>query len=215
MKTSTILSSLLAVGLCFAGTTVAHAQAKIGIVDMNKVFSGYYKTKDAENKINDAREGAKKELDERMESHKQLLDEINTINKEIDNPALSATAKADRNKKRDDKIAQVRSLEQEIQDFKTSRERGLQEQAVRMRNQIVEEIMNIINARVKTDGFDLVLDKSGQSLNGVNMVLHANDKMEFSDDIITQLNKNKPAADATAPKPAAPAAAVPTATPKK
>ena len=212
MKTSTLLSSLLAVGLCFAGTTVAHAQAKIGIVDMNKVFSGYYKTKDAENKINDAREGAKKELDERMESHKTLLDEINTINKEIDNPALSASAKADRNKKRDDKIAQVRALEQEIQDFKQSRERGLQEQAVRMRNQIVEEIMNIINARVKTDGFDLVLDKSGQSLNGVNMVLHSNDKMEFSDDIITQLNKNKPAADATAPAATAPK---PTATPKK
>ena len=212
MKTRTLLSSLLAAGLCFAGTTVAHAQAKIGIVDMNKVFSGYYKTKDAENKINDAREGAKKELDERMESHKQLLDEINTINKEIDNPALSATAKADRNKKRDDKIAQVRALEQEIQDFKQSRERGLQEQAVRMRNQIVEEIMNIINARVKTDGFDLVLDKSGQSLNGVNLVLHANDKMEFSDDIITQLNKSKPAPDAATPAAAAPK---PTATPKR
>ena len=214
MKTSTILSSLLAVGLCFAGATAADAQVKVGVVDMNKVFSGYYKTKDAENKINDAREGAKKELDERMESHKQLLDEINGLNKDIDNAALSATAKADRNKKRDDKIAQVRSLEQEIQEFKTSRERGLQEQAVRMRNQIVEEIMTIINARVKSDNFDLVLDKSGQSLNGVNMVLHANDKMEFSDDVIAQLNKNRPAPDASAPKPAATAAA-PTATPKK
>ena len=213
MKTSTFLSSFLAVSLCFAGVSAAHAQAKIGVVDMNKVFSGYYKTKDAENKINDAREGAKKELDERMESHKQLLDEINAINKEIDNPALSASAKADRNKKRDDKIAQVRSLEQEIQDFKTSRERGLQEQAVRMRNQIVEEIMTVINARVKTDGFDLVLDKSGQSLNGVNMVLHSNDKMEFSDDVITALNKNKPAVEAATPA-AAPKPA-PTATPKR
>ena len=214
MKTSTILSSLLAVSLCFAGATAANAQVKVGVVDMNKVFSGYYKTKDAENKINDAREGAKKELDERMESHKQLLDEINGLNKDIDNAALSATAKADRNKKRDDKIAQVRSLEQEIQEFKTSRERGLQEQAVRMRNQIVEEIMTIINARVKSDNFDLVLDKSGQSLNGVNIVLHSNDKMEFSDDVIAALNKNRPAPDAAAPKPAATLAA-PVATPKK
>ena len=192
MIKSTILSSLLAVGLCFAGAGVAQAQVKVGIVDMNKVFSGYYKTKDAETKINDAREGAKKELDERMESHKQLLDEINTLNKDIDNAALSASAKADRNKKRDDKIQQVRALEQEINDFKTSRERGLQEQAVRMRNQIVEEIMTVINARVKSDNFDLVLDKSGQSLNGVNLVLHANDKMDFSDDVVTALNKNRP-----------------------
>ena len=208
MKPSSILSSLFAVGLCFAGAGAAQAQTKIGIVDMNKVFSGYYKTKDAETKINDAREGAKKELDERMESHKQLLDEINTLNKDIDNAALSASAKADRNKKRDDKIAQVRALEQEIQDFKTSRERGLQEQRLRMRNQIVEEIMTVINARVKSDNFDLVLDKSGQSLNGVNMVLHSNDKMDFSDDVVTALNKNRPAPD-TAAHP------VPAATPKK
>ena len=207
MKTSLTLTSLLAVGLCFAGVNAAHAQVKVGVVDMNKVFGGYYKTKDAENKINDARETAKKELDDRMESHKQMLDEINSLNKDADNAALSPTAKADRAKKRDEKIQQTRQLEQEINEFKTSREKQLQEQAVRMRNQIVEEIMVIINNKVKTDNYDLVLDKSGQSLNGVQIVLHSKDSMEFSDDIITALNKTRPA-------PAAVTAA-PSATPKK
>ena len=202
MKTSLTLTSLLAVGLCFAGVNAAQAQLKVGVVDMNKVFGGYYKTKDAENKINDARETAKKELDDRMESHKQMLDEINSLNKEVDNPALSPSAKADRSKKRDDKIQQTRQLEQEINEFKGSREKQLQEQAVRMRNQIVEEIMTIINAKVKTDNYDLVLDKSGQSLNGVQIVLHSKDSMEFSDDVITALNKTRPAAS-IAPAPAA------------
>ena len=208
MKTSLTLSSLLAVGLCcFAGVNAAQAQVKVGVVDMNKVFGGYYKTKDAENKINDARETAKKELDDRLESHKQMLDEINSLNKEVDNPALSASAKADRQKKRDEKIQQTKQLEQEINDFKGSREKQLQEQAVRMRNQIVEEIMTVINAKVKTDNYDLVLDKSGQSLNGVQIVLHSKDSMEFSDDVITALNKTRPAASA--------APAVPAATPKR
>ena len=188
---------------CCGATAVQAQSVKVGIVDMNKVFSGYYKTKDAENKINDAREVAKKELDDRMESHKQLLDEINQLNKDIDNNALSASAKSDRQKKREDKINQVRSLEQEINEFKTSREKQLQEQMVRMRNQIVEEIMAIINAKVKSDNYDLVFDKSGQSLNGVQIVLHSNDKMEFSDDVISALNKNRPA---TAAAPVAPAA---------
>ena len=200
---SVALSGLCAV-LSFAGSTAAQAQSlKVGVVDMNKVFSGYYKTKDAENKINDAREVAKKELDDRMESHKQLLDEINQLNKDIDNAALSASAKSDRQKKREDKIQQVRSLEQEINEFKSSREKQLQEQAVRMRNQIVEEIMTIINARVKSDNYDLVFDKSGQSMGGVPVVLHSNDKMEFSDDVISSLNKNRPTA---AVAPVAPAA---------
>ncbi len=212
MKTTLRLTPILAVAALFCcGATAAQAQSfKVGVVDMNKVFSGYYKTKDAENKINDAREVAKKELDERMESHKGLLDEINQLNKDVDNAALSPAAKSDRQKKREDKINQVRSLEQEISEFKTSREKQLQEQAVRMRNTIVEEIMTVVNARVKSDNYDLVLDKSGQSLNGVLVVLHSNDKMEFSDDVITALNKTRPAATAA---PAAPAA--PVATPKK
>ena len=212
MKTTLRLTSLLAAATVFGcGATAVQAQSlKVGVVDMNKVFSGYYKTKDAENKINDAREVAKKELDDRMESHKQLLDEINQLNKDIDNAALSPAAKTERQKKREDKIQQVRSLEQEINEFKSSREKQLQEQMVRMRNQIVEEIMTIINAKVKSDNYDLVFDKSGQSLNGVQIVLHANDKMEFSDDVISALNKNRPA---TAAAPAAPAA--PVATPKR
>ena len=201
MKTTLRLTPILAAAAVFCcGATAAQAQAlKVGVVDMNKVFSGYYKTKDAENKINDAREVAKKELDDRMESHKQLLDEINQLNKDVDNKALSESARSDRQKKREDKINQVRSLEQEINEFKGSREKQLQEQAVRMRNTIVEEIMGVVNARVKSDNYDLVLDKSGQSLNGVQIVLHANDKMEFSDDVITALNKSRPATTSVAP----------------
>ena len=195
MKIRLTLSSLLAAAAFCVAAPAAHAQ-KIATVDMNKVFSGYYKTKDAENKINDAREVAKKELDERMESHKVMLDEINQLNKDIDNPALSATAKADRQKKREDKIAQVRQLEQEIQEFKNSREKQLQEQAVRMRNQIVEEIMKVVSDHVKDKHFDMVFDKSGQSLNGVQFVLYSQDNMDFSDDVITTLNKNRPAAPA-------------------
>ncbi len=215
MKLPVTLSCLLAAGLCFAGANSAQAQLKVGIVDMNKIFSGYYKTKDAETKINDAREVAKKELDERMESHKGLLDEINNLNKAIDNQAISATARADSGKKRDDKIAQVRSLEQEINDFKTSRERQLQEQAVRMRNTIVEEIMTVINNKVKGESYDLVLDKSGQSLGGVPVVVHSRDNMEFSDDVITQLNKSRPATPSAAAATPAGAPPAPAAPPKR
>ncbi len=211
MKIRLTLTSLLAAAAFCAAAPAAHAQ-KIATVDMNKIFQGYYKTKDAENKINDARESAKKDLDERMESHKGMLDEINQLNKDIDNPALSQQAKSDRQKKREDKINQVRQLEQEIQEFKNSRERQLQEQAVRMRNQIVEEIMKVITDRVKEDKYDLVFDKSGQSTSGVQVLLYSQDGMDFSDKVITALNKTRPAAPTAAATPAP--AASPTATRK-
>lgn len=210
-RTLALVPALLA--LCFLAATPAQAQMKVGVVDMNKVFSDYYKTKDAETRINEARGAAKKEMDDRMEARNKMLEEINTLNKDMENKSLSAPAREEKSKQRDDKIAEVRNLEREITEFKNTRERQLQEQAVRMRNGIVEEIMKIVNDRQKTDGYDMVFDKSGSSLNGVPLILFAKDGMEFTNEVVTALNKTKPAAAAATPKPDAPAK--PAATPKK
>lgn len=177
----------------FAFTPAAHAEIKIGMVDMNTVFSSYYKTKDAEARINEARASAKKELDERMETYKTSLDEVNKLNEEINKPALSKDARDAKAKQRDEKIAEIKNLEREITEFRQTREKQLQEQAVRMRNGIVEEITKIVQDRVKSESYDVVFDKSGSSLNGVPIVLFAKDTMDFSDAVITALNKGKSA----------------------
>lgn len=213
MKRILAVASALA-AFAFAAATPAQAQMKVGVVDMNKVFSDYFKTKDAETRINEARAAAKKEMDDRMEARQKLLDEINTLNKDMENKALSASAREEKGKQRDEKINETRNLEREITEFKNTRERQLQEQAVRMRNGIVEEIMKVVTDKVKADAYDLVFDKSGSSLNGVPLVLFSKDGMEFTNDIVTVLNRNKPAAGA-APAATPAAAAKPAATPKK
>jgi len=177
----------------------AHAQNKIGTVDMDKIFKSYYKTKDAEARINEARAQAKKELDDRMETYKENLDHINKLNDELQSTALSKDKKDDKAKERDQKISETKNLEREITEFRTTREKQLQEQAVRMRNGIVDEITKLIQDKVKSDNYDFVIDKSGTSLNGVPVVLYARDAADFSDDIITQLNKNKGKDTAVAP----------------
>lgn len=211
MKRILAVASALA-AFAFAAATPAQAQLKVGVVDMNKVFSDYFKTKDAETRINEARAAAKKEMDDRMEARQKLLDEINTLNKDMENKALSAAAREEKGKQRDEKINETRNLEREITEFKNTRERQLQEQAVRMRNGIVEEIMKVVTDKVKADGYELVFDKSGSSLNGVPLVLFSKDGMEFTNDIVTVLNRNKPAAGAA---PAATPAAAAKPTPKK
>jgi outer membrane protein len=186
-----------------ASAFTAGAQSKIATVDMNKIFSAYYKTKDAETRINEARTSAKKELDDRMETYKKNLDAINKLNEDINKPELSKEAKDEKSKARDEKIAETKNLEREITEFKQTREKQLQEQAVRMRNGIVDEITKLVQEKVKSENYDLVLDKSGSSLNGVPILIFARESLDFSDEIIAQLNKNKPAGDAAA----APAAA--------
>ena len=167
----------------------AQGTLKIGTVDMQRAFKEYSKTKDAEAKINEAKNAAKKEYDDRADGYKKALDEINNLNKQLDAPALSADAKTQKAKERDDKIATIKNMEREITEFRQTRERQLQEQAMRMREGIVKEITDVVMEKVKANRMDLVFDKSGMSLNGVPVLMYAPDNVDFTNDIVTVLNK--------------------------
>ena len=192
------LSTILALTLAFPIAALAQGTMKIGTVDMQRAFKEYNKTKEAEVKINDAKNAAKKEYDDRAESYKKALDEINNLNKQLESPALSADKKTQTAKERDDKIANIKNMEREISDFRQTRERQLQEQLMRVREGIVKEITDVVMEKVKTNNMDLVFDKSGMSINGVPFLLYSHDNIDFTNDIITVLNKPGRATSSTA-----------------
>ena len=192
------LSTILALTLVFPIAALAQGTMKIGTVDMQRAFKEYNKTKEAEVKINDAKNAAKKEYDDRAESYKKALDEINNLNKQLESAALSADKKGQTAKERDDKIANIKNMEREISDFRQTRERQLQEQLMRVREGIVKEITDVVMEKVKANRFDLVFDKSGMSINGVPFMLYAPENVDFTNDIIAVLNKPGRAASSTA-----------------
>ena len=201
---------LVIASLAFGAVSASAQTVKIGTVDMKKVFENYYKTKDAEARINEARNAAKKEMDDRMDVYNKGVNEVKKMNEEIESPALGKEAKETKSKARDEKVSELNAMQREINEFRQTREKQLQEQSVRMRGGIVDEINKIVEGKVKSDNFDVVFDKSGPSLNGVPVVLYARESFDFTDDVIKALNKNKgkdePApAKAEPAKPAAPA----------
>lgn len=198
---------MLALTLVFPIAAFAQGTMKIGTVDMQRAFKEYNKTKEAEVKINDAKNSAKKEYDDRADSYKKALDEINNLNKQLESPALSADKKTQTAKERDDKIANIKNMEREISDFRQTRERQLQEQLMRVREGIVKEITEVVMEKVKANHFDLVFDKSGMSINGVPFLLYAPDNVDFTNDIIAILNKPGRAASSTAKAAGTPAKA--------
>jgi outer membrane protein len=184
-----ILTIALAAILALPAAGFAQGSMKVGTVDMSRAFKEYNKTKDAEAKINEAKNSAKKEYDERADAYKKALDEINNLNKQLDSTALSAEAKSAKAKERDDKITNIKNMEREINDFRQTRERQLQEQALRMREGIVKEITDVVMERVKSQNLDFVFDKSGMSLNGVPLLLYSRDNIDFTSDVVAALNK--------------------------
>ena len=194
-----ILSIAIAATALCAFAPSAHAQIKVGVIDMNAVFTQYYRTKDAEAKLNEARAAAKKELDDRLETLKKSMDEINKINADLEKPELSKEAKDKSTKTRDEKVNEARNLDREITEFRGTRERQLQEQFVRMRKDIIDDIMKIVNDKVKTAGFDLVFDKSGMSMGQIPVLIYSRNDLDFSKEIVDTLNKNAPKTAPAAP----------------
>jgi Skp family chaperone for outer membrane proteins len=164
---------------------------------MNQVFKRYNKTKDAESRINEAKNAAKREYDDRADAYKKKLDEIINLNKQLDSSTLNPNARTKLAGERDDKIAGVKKMEGEINEFRKSREKQLQEQALRLREGIVRDINNFIDQKYVKGQECMVLDISGMTLNGVQWAAFSRGIPDLSNDIISGLNKTGGGAELT------------------
>jgi outer membrane protein len=182
--------SLLAALFLLGGAVAANAQVKIGTVDMNRVFSEYSKTKDAQAKYAEAEKAANDDLNSRVETLKKSMQEISALNADLEK---SDSGKEEKVKDRDAKVAAARVLDREIADFRTAKQKALQDQFLRMRKDIVDDIMKTVNDLVKSKAYDVVFDKSGLSAGAVPVVLYSRDDLDFSSEVIATLNKNVPA----------------------
>ncbi len=204
------LKSLFAVALSAVALTAAAPSAKaqnfkIGIVDMKRVFADYYKTKDAEKSVNDGKEAAKKQLDDRNAKYRELINKWQESQKMMGDPAINNELREQKRKESEDLASEAKSLEREMSEFRARREQQLQEQVGRMRKGILEEIKTLVEKKAKGDNYDLVFDKSGMSVTGVPFLLYSKDAVDFSDEILKDLNKDAPPEEKAKPAPAKPA----------
>ena len=200
MKKHLLLASLTVAFALVAGS-VAHAQTKIGYVDMNKIFTGYYKTEIAKKQLEEQQTTAQKELQDLVDVYNKNRDAVGKLNEDLAGPELSKDAKDKKAKERDEKAEELKRQEKNIMELRNTRLKTLQEQMGRMRAGIIDEIRKLINDKVKSDQYDLVLDKSGVSANGLEIVLYSKDSSDFSDDILKMLNANKPKETEASPTP--------------
>src|SRR5438067_410805 len=95
----------------------------------------------------------------------------------------------------------------ELQAYQMEKEKQLADQTLRIRNGIVDEIRKVVDDEVKSVGYDLVFDVSGNSINNVPVILYAKESYDFTKVIIDKLNATRPkstASEAPAPEKGAP-----------
>ncbi len=76
--------------------------------------------------------------------------------------------------------------------FKREKQSTFDEQKKRMRDQIVREIRDVINAKARAGNFTLVLDSSADSLSYAPVILFTTPQFDLTDDVLKQMNIGAP-----------------------
>jgi outer membrane protein len=195
------LRSLATLAALFVGAALSHAQPalKVVVVDMAKVYDTHYKTEEANAKFNDAAQRAQEQLDQLNKQIQTAADEFKALVEESRSTVLSEQARtqatANAQKKRED----IERMNAEAQNFRANTQRSLQQRAKNHRDLIMDEIMKVVNDIARARGATLVLDKSGPSVFGVPVVLYSDASYDITEDVVKEVNKDRP------PAPPAPA----------
>jgi len=169
---------------------------------MQKAFADFHKTKDASGKFKENVDKAQREVNERWTVYKNLLGEIQKLQKEAQDPIVNNETRGKKGAELQEKAKELRALEQEIGEFQNRRQGQLKQEDLQIRKGLYDEIVAVVKEKAKGDGYDFVFDKSGVSLSTVPVLLFYKDAVDFTDQIVVELNKDAPA-DAGAAKPEA------------
>jgi outer membrane protein len=190
--------------LCLLTAAGAQAQSRIATVDLKKTFDSYWKTKQADANIKDlaaeldkTRKSMVDDYQKRNEDYKKLLDAAN-------DQAVAAEQREKRKKDAESALLEIKQIENDVAQFdRTSRTR-LAEQQRRMRDSILKEIRDVINAKAKTKAYNLVVDTAAESINATPITLYFTTENDITDEVVAQLNVNAPPASSLTAPAAAP-----------
>jgi len=179
---TTILTTLLLAVL----SVPALAQTKIATVDMEKLFKGYWKTKQAEVALNQRVADLQKEikdmtdgLDKAQADYSQLLDQAS-------DQALSAEERGKRRQAAADKLKEINSSKAAIDQFNRQAQSQVLDQRQRMTANLVSEIQKAVGDKAKAGAYSLVVNTAVTEA----VVYSSGD--DLTDAVLKQLNAGAP-----------------------
>jgi Skp family chaperone for outer membrane proteins len=147
---------------------------KIGLLNFDRIYREYHGTAAGEKVLDEKKEKARVEVDKRLVQFNRLRDEFNAQQKQGTTPTTKA-----------EDLAQIRK---DISDFSAERLADMAKQLEHMRTDIIAELQAIVTKIAIQDGYDLVLDKSGRSTTGIEILLISRVGIDFTDAVLVKAN---------------------------
>ena len=155
-----ILSTAI-VTLC-ALTATAQAEIKISSVNIQELYTKFYKRFETENTLQKQLTEIKADVKVREDKLRALQKEIEQIKGKYDS-SLSDSAVAKLRKQFDEKVNELKAADQELKDFVQRREVAFREVRNTEMRVLMEDVHTAINTVADQSGSDLVLDSGAIS----------------------------------------------------
>ena len=178
----------------------AQAQTKTAVVDLKKVFDGYWRTKQADTQLKERASDLEKARGGMVEDYKKANEDFKKILDGLNDPAASADEKEKRKKDAEKKQGEVRELETSIRTFDENSRKTILEMQKRMRDSVLRDIRGVVEEKAKAGGYQAVLDTAAESINQTPVVVYTSllgGADDLSDGVLKVLNANS---QADAPK---------------
>jgi outer membrane protein len=209
-----LIRPFLAVAALAAGVALqAEPAVKLLVVDMAKVLDNHYKTEEVTAKLNADAQKVQEQLNDYKKQIDDLGEQAKALIEQSKNTILTPENRGKAEQDAQKKIQEYQQRQAEAQNFSVNNQRSLQQRMKNYRDLIFEEITKTVKDMAKARGATLVLDKSGLTIIGIPAVVYADAGFDITDDVLKEVNKDRPAPAAapaaTTPAPAAAPATAP------
>ncbi|MEK9863011.1 MAG: OmpH family outer membrane protein [Verrucomicrobiota bacterium] len=106
----------------------------------------------------------------------------------IDDPAASSAGKEKRTKEADAKLAEIREMEQTINDYDNTTRTQITETQNRMKQNIVREIRETVAGIARKEGYNMVLDTAALARTDTPILLFHDGTADVTEKVLTQMN---------------------------
>jgi outer membrane protein len=203
--------SVLAVLAVAAAAVGLHAQPvlKVVTIDMDQLFSKYYKTEAQQAKMAEDEKKATDLRDSMLKERETLVGQAKELQEQATNALLNDEARKKAEADFQKKVADVRAKENEIQTFLQQTQQQMRAVWGQFQQQAFEEISKVATDIAKKKGATMVLNQGASTV-----VVFADTGFSITDEVLVVINKDRPAPAISITAPATPAA-TPAPAPKK
>ncbi|MFA6291820.1 MAG: OmpH family outer membrane protein [Victivallales bacterium] len=186
MKKTTFSAIIVSLAIALNGFC---ADQKVALVDMEKLFQNYYKTKISDADLKKQAEIFKDYSNKLNDSLLKLQDEFKEVRDASQNIALSEAERENKRISAQDKYRQLKEKENEVKQYNAEKQNQLKDKYEELRNSLLKEISETIRKYCQSQGITLVLDSSGKTLNNIPSVIYRVPELDITDVILKEINK--------------------------